>query len=84
MAKFRAKPVEVDALRWDGDADTANSFLGEGYGADWEFAALVDGIFVSTRHGRDLARVGDWLVKDGGNGLSVLTDAAFTAAYDPA
>jgi hypothetical protein len=35
MSQYRKKPVVIDAVQWDGDASTANLFIGERFGVDW-------------------------------------------------
>jgi hypothetical protein len=64
--KFRKKPVVIDAVQWDGRADTANTFLGERFGIDWEYAgALTEGLalMIPTLEGRMRCDVGDWIIR---------------------
>jgi len=59
MAKFRKKPVEVEAIQWDGLAETANSFLGENYGTDWEYLPQSSDVVILTQHGQLTVQKGD-------------------------
>lgn len=62
--KYRKKPVVIDAVRWDGDAETANSFLGENYSVDWEFSgAGTATLVIPTLAGKMLCNVGDYIIK---------------------
>ena len=60
MAKFRKKPVVVDALQWLGlNTDEAVAFAGE---------ALCQGndeykLGINTLEGTMFANVGDWIIK---------------------
>ncbi len=83
MAKFRKKPVVVDAVRWDGNADTANGFMGERYGVDWEYeegssriTLLIPGMPVSVN-------VGDWIYRDKSGVLHDCSHRMFTHLYEP-
>jgi hypothetical protein len=81
MAKFRAKPVVIDAWKIKG---------GE---ADGELAyAVVDGrlkycedgsVLVLTPEGEMQALVGDWIVRAGCGALYVRNPYTFAATYDP-
>ncbi len=85
MAKFRKKPVVIDAVRWDGCLDTANVFIGERYGADWEYAtAPSDDILIPTLEGKMLCHVGDWIIKGVKGEFYPCKDDIFRATYDPA
>lgn len=64
MAKYRKKPVVIEAVQWDGLASTANDFIGDGYGTDWEYESQPSGnIIIPTLEGNHLCRVGDWIIK---------------------
>ena len=87
MPKFRRKPAEVEAVRWDGSADTANRFLGERYGTDWEYCALNEGEILVPHESAGMSggmygKIGDWLVKANGRAW-VVEAAAFAALYEP-
>lgn len=62
--QFRKKPVVIDAVQWDGSASTADLFIGESYGVDWEYSLVSNGdILIPTLEGSMLCRVGDWIIR---------------------
>lgn len=68
MPKFRKKPVVIEAVLWDGETGTANQFLGERYGVDWEYTAYNSGpvpgtIIIPTLEGKMMCEIGDWIIK---------------------
>ncbi len=63
MAKFRKKPVVIEAEQWSGSADQANHFLGENYGQDWEYDPTTSSILIPTLEGQMRAHVGDWIIR---------------------
>ncbi len=93
MARYVAKPVEVDAVRWDGA-----QFLDR---PEWLRAALAkdvwepgcvfsinDTAFVQqqgavTAHALKAVAPGDWIVRQGEGGLIHVADATFRARYVP-
>lgn len=90
MAKYRTKPVEVDALHYDGgfdleflgDDETVRS-AGDGSGdcvVDM-LGAMASGWGVVTLR----VRAGQWVVRHAPSGwLEVLDDAVFRSRYEPA
>lgn len=83
--RFRHKTADVDIVCWDGKADTANDFFGEGYGTDWEYVTeRGTEVFFKGPNGRcGTARVGDWLVRyDNGEVRAVPTET-FQLYYEP-
>ena len=61
--KYRNKPVVIDAVQWDGKADTANAILGDRYGFDWEYTYKESSsLTIPTNEGRKIAQVGDWII----------------------
>ena len=61
MTKFRKKPIVIEAVQWDGSAETANSFLGGNYTVDWEYEG--QDLIIPTLEGRMKANLGDWIIK---------------------
>lgn len=59
--KYRKKPVVIEAVQWDGDATTANQFIGERYAVDWAY----DGsdLIIPTLEGNMRCGLGDWIIK---------------------
>jgi hypothetical protein len=85
MAKFRKRPVVIEAVRWDGDCDTANRFLGERYGIDWEYAARGDSaLVIPTLEGRMRAEVGDWIIRGVKGEFYPCKPDIFEQTYEPA
>lgn len=65
--KFVRKPAEVEAVQWDGCANTANTFVGDRYGIDWEYRAENSAqLSLPVMGGFVFAEVGDWIVKSNG------------------
>lgn len=68
--RARKKPIEVEYVRWDGNASTANAFIGERYFVDWEFEQGGRGrIIIPTLEGKMTGDIGDLIIK-GVNGSS--------------
>jgi hypothetical protein len=64
MAQYRKKPVVIEAVKWDGDATTANSFLGEDYAKDWWYKEKgSQSIIIPTLEGEHECRLGDYIIK---------------------
>jgi hypothetical protein len=84
MAKFRKKPVVVEAVQWDGKADTANRFIGERYGVDWDYAGQHDSaIIIPTLEGNHRGEVGDWIIKGVKGEFYPCKPDIFEATYEP-
>ncbi len=86
MARYVRRRVVVDAVRWDGDATTANRFLGECYTVDWEYVPGTTTAWFPRRGYQDddwcACPVGDWLVRHDDRVWAVEADA-FAALYEP-
>ena len=74
MAKFRKKPVEIEAIRWTGDnLDEVINFTGKHPNFDNWFATFADyaakvaedgGVFkIFTLEGTMRAAPGDWIIR---------------------
>ena len=61
--RFRTKLVEIDAVQWDGNSHTANSFIGEDYFVDWEYAEGGEALLIPTLEGVMRCDVGDWIIR---------------------
>jgi hypothetical protein len=82
--KYRKKPVVVEAVRWDGDPDTANTFIGESYGVDWEyFEKGSDAIRIPTLEGDHRGEVGDWIIRGVKGEFYPCKPDIFEATYEP-
>ena len=85
MAKYREKPVVIEAVQWDGSTDTANAFLGDRYSVDWEYEnAESNRMLIPTPEGKMLCFIGDWIIKDSQGGFLLCDSDVFVAAYEPA
>lgn len=84
MAKFRKRPVVIDAVRWDGSAATANRFIGDRYETDWEYAVTPKSlsILIPTLEGVMACNVGDWIIKGVAGEFYPCRDAIFQATYE--
>jgi len=61
--KFRKRPIVIEAVQWDGDANLANRVLGEAYEEDWDYTARGESaIEFPTLEGVMRAEVGDWII----------------------
>ncbi|KMO21403.1 hypothetical protein [Methylobacterium platani] len=89
MARFRKKPVEIDAVRWTGREI-------EGGAPDWIKAAneldplvpggiirIDDTVHVFTLEGRMIAQPGDWIIRGVKGELYPCKPDIFAATYDP-
>lgn len=65
--RYRRRATDIDgAVRWDGCAHTANAFVGDRYGIDWEYCAQDSTqLLLPIMQGSVYAKVGDWLVRRG-------------------
>ncbi|WP_433520074.1 hypothetical protein ACQP2T_63780 (plasmid) [Nonomuraea sp. CA-143628] len=82
-ARFRSRPVEVEAVRWVGEqnCDEVFAFVGENH-AEWADETDHSTLFVPVLLGALTAHPGDWLVKDSAGVVTVMRDAEFTARYE--
>ncbi|MFB4472159.1 hypothetical protein ACDI16_04280 [Oceanobacillus caeni] len=60
MAKYRKKPVEIDAIQWTGDNVKEVSNFISGTHSILPFAGIV---FIETLEGKMEANVGDYIIK---------------------
>jgi len=60
MAKYRKKPVVIEAIQWDGNLETLSIFPKE----DIENVKLRDGyLYIQTLEGEMKANVGDYIIR---------------------
>ena len=84
MPKFRKKPVVIEAVQWDGESGTANAFIGEAYGTDWQYATAANSeIFIPSPDGKGLYQIGDWIIKEGNGLFSRCLPGLFEETYEP-
>lgn len=60
--RFKKKPVIINAVKWDGDATTANNFIGESFGSDWNYGPN-NTLIIPTLEGDMTAQIGDWIIR---------------------
>jgi len=58
MAKYRKKPVVIDAMQWNGPADNAAL---QAFAGHW--ASVGEGVYITTLEGSMKASPGDWIIK---------------------
>lgn len=86
--RYRKRPVEIKAVQlndrnwrqayqWIKDTDTYVDTVRDAVDAP-------DGIVFRTPEGDRLARVADWIVRDGAGGFRKYTDEDFQVTYEPA
>lgn len=82
-ACYRKKPITIDAVQWDGYAETANEFIGEAYGTDWEYeTGGSTSILIPTLEGNMLCREGDWIIRGVKGEFYPCKPDIFDATYD--
>ena len=81
---YQQKPIIVKAIKWDGNADKANAFIGERYGHDWEYYGLEGsyGIILHPKDGRKKVSFGDWIIKDPNGNFITSRDDAFREFFE--
>ena len=83
MAKFRKKPVVIDAVRWAGNnALEVEAFLAIG---PYAAAGYVKGGYVDigTLEGLMVASIGDWIIKGVKGEFYPCKPDIFAATYEP-
>ncbi len=81
MAKYRKKPVVVDAMRWTGKNTAAvRKFCGR-------VTKIYDGhkiayLLISTNQGKIPARKGDWIIRRNGKILTYCPPDIFAETYE--
>lgn len=94
MAKYRKKPVEVEAFQYDGDLKDSN---GNYYVPDWAVKAFEDGtmyygtlkfnqppceLFIDTFEGTCHVRVGDYIIKNIDEEINSCKSDVFEKTYE--
>jgi len=82
MAKFRKKPVVIDAVQWDG---TNVSEIREFFGGFTEWVPLnSEFLLIKTLEGEHTANPQDWIIKGVKGEFYPCKPDIFAATYDPA
>lgn len=73
MAKYRKKPVVVDAMQWDGnnhrvmfvflDGDHRSHLATEGTNFYIDHSKVYGGLIIKTLEGEHIATVGDYIIR---------------------
>jgi len=87
MAKYRKRPVVIDAFHWTGDPDQAED-------VGWIFKAMEEGtviieypwpnMIINTLEGQMTAHAGDWIIRGVQGEIYPCRDDIFKATYEPA
>lgn len=84
MGRFRKKPVEIDAVLWDGDMTTVEPLLA------WSSCEAVEqnlgdpALLIPTLEGTMRAEVGDWIICGVKGELYPCKPDIFAATYEAA
>ena len=62
MAKFRKKPIVIEAIQWDATEKTLE-WLSAADGQESHQVNLKGGVYIKTLEGKMLANRGDWIIK---------------------
>lgn len=83
MTRYRKRPIEIEAVQWDGGSETANSFLGESYGTDWHYeSSESENIVIPTLEGDMHVMVGAWIVRGVKGEFYPVQDEIFRGTYE--
>jgi hypothetical protein len=89
MAKFRKKPVVIEAMQYDGSnwLDIWHWYL-DFYNANRtkiarEFFENYDGVQIGTLEGRMTAKAGDWIIRGVAGEFYPCKPDIFAATYEP-
>lgn len=78
MAKFRKKPLEIEAIQWDGNnTEQVLDFTGH-----WAYL-YGDQITITNFNSSAKANKGDWIVKDVNGEFKPVKDSVFKQTYEP-
>jgi hypothetical protein len=82
--KFRKKPIEIEAVRWDGlDASFLEIVRMAGINQA-DLTRLGDDLYIDTLEGEMHASAGDWIIKGVKGELYPCKPDIFDATYEPA
>lgn len=82
MARYRKKPVVIEAIRWDGNLATVQPLL---IGSACEAVSQDLGspaLFITTLEGEMRADVGDWIIRGVKGELYPCKPDIFAATYE--
>lgn len=81
MAKFRKKPVVIEAIQYDGNNMLACLSFAKSPEVEEDF--LKEGIAIKTREGVMLASPGDWIIRGIKGELYPCKPDIFAETYEP-
>ena len=93
MAKFRKKPVEIEAMQWDGCAhrpmydfltgtkDQVMNSGGDNFYID--HSRVEGGLVIKTMEGEHVASVNDWIIKGVQGEFYPCKPDIFNVTYEP-
>lgn len=81
MAKFRKKPVEIEAVRWEGGMAAFETVLEWG-GGERTVSTLDGQLFIETLEGTMCANIGDWIIRGVQGEIYPCKPDIFEATYD--
>lgn len=91
MARFRKKPVVIEAVQYGGALDGLPIFTGDGEGPEWLCAMLGDGritqgqicLDIHTLEGVMAAAPNDWIIRGVMGEVYPCKPEIFEATYEP-
>lgn len=83
MARYRKKPVVIDAVQWNGDLAAFRPWMDEYDGLPIVLRPLPS-ITIMTLEGDMLAQIGDWIIRGAAGEYYPCKPDIFEATYEPA
>jgi hypothetical protein len=88
MAKFRKKPVVIEAVRWTGENDRqildfGNTGPSPLWGDDFKIESLGHSVHILTAEGTMRADRGDWIIRGVKGEFYPCKPDIFEATYEP-
>lgn len=78
MAKYRKKPVVIEAVQWTGEnVEEIEAFIGGG------FSMTSSGLFIVTLEGEMFASLDDWIIRGVKGEFYPCKPDIFEATYEP-
>lgn len=62
--KYRKKPIEIEAIKWDGRDETADEIVDMVPGATGHISFNDQYVYIDTPEGEMTAGIGDWIIKE--------------------
>lgn len=84
MEKYRKKPIEIEAIQWDGSEQMALKIASNN-----DFEGMIDfktgefgGFYVETIDGRKRVSASDYVIKDKHGDYHILSEQIFELIYE--